>query len=274
MSHFISRTGALKRVPVVSLSPCSLRAGEPVASPGRLATTSYDEHDPLLAYRDADGHLVVVDGLRRLAHALAAGVEEVDVFDLGSLPDEDVLDLVLRTGLTHAERNRFEVAVLLRQFVKLHPDLTTSRAKAERIGCSHTHIIRAEELLGLPEEVIDLGRAGKLRPGDGRRLLRVTDVAKQLEFAGRLASPEKGDARSARQDLAALVASHNQGGGSTDDAGIGDDAWRRLVQPFEALADRVLPADRRTFLADDLRRIADRLAGPTAAASEGVAHAS
>ena len=138
---------------------------------------------PLLVRRhpEIEGHFELVAGERRWRAAQAAQLHEVPVL-LRELGDREALEIALVENIQRQDLNPIEEAEgfrrLMDEFKHTQEDL--SRA----LGKSRSHIANQLRLLGLPDEVRELVREGKLSAGHARTLIGMENP---LEIARRMA---------------------------------------------------------------------------------------
>ena len=140
----------------------------------------------------------IVAGERRWRAARRAGLEQVPVVVREVTGDRELLELALVENLQRADLNPVEEAEAYRS---LQESFGLAQEEiGRRVGRSRVAITNCLRLLNLPDEILDLLRAGRLTAGQARPLLALETSEEQLRLAGKAA--EAG--MSARQ-LEALV---------------------------------------------------------------------
>lgn len=125
----------------------------------------------------------IVAGERRWRAAQRAGLEEVPVIVKSVDNDRQLLELALVENLQRADLNAIEEA---EAFSSLQQAFGLSQEEiGVQVGRSRAAISNALRLLGLPDEVQDMMRDGRLTAGQARPLLGIEDPEKQLRLAKR-----------------------------------------------------------------------------------------
>ena len=140
----------------------------------------------------------IVAGERRWRAAQRAGLAEVPVIVKVVEDDRQLLELALVENLQRADLNDVEEAEAFRS---LQREFGLSQEQiGVQVGRSRAAISNALRLLGLPEEIQDMMRDGRLSAGQARPLLSIKDPEGQLSLARRAVA----EGLSARQ-IEALV---------------------------------------------------------------------
>lgn len=186
--------------------------------------------------RNADGFEIVA-GERRWRAAQQAQLHEVPAI-VRDLDDIEVLELAIIENIQRADLNAVEEAAGYRQLMDRFGH--TQDKLAQALGKSRSHIANLLRLLNLPDQVLEMVRAGDLSAGHARALVTAPDptsLAQQIVKQGlsvrqteRLAksrppqpsnnnsTPEKdADTKALEKDLAAALGmkvtiSHSQTG--------------------------------------------------------------
>jgi ParB family chromosome partitioning protein len=129
---------------------------------------------PLIVRPDATGPdtYQIVAGERRWRAAQLAQVHEVPVI-IRNFDDTEVLEVAIIENIQRADLNPVEEAQGYRQLIDRFGH--TQEQLATAMGKSRSHIANAMRLLGLPEEVLDLLRDGRLTAGHARALITTDD---------------------------------------------------------------------------------------------------
>jgi ParB family chromosome partitioning protein len=168
-----------RMVPVELLHPSRFQPRRNFDSEGLMALVESIKAQgilqPLLVrpHPEMQGHFEIVAGERRWRAAQAAQLHEVPVI-LRSLGDREALEVAIVENVQRQDLNPLEEAEgyrrLLDDFQHTQEDL------ARAVGKSRSHIANVLRLLGLPEEVRELLREGKITPGHARPLIGVAEA--------------------------------------------------------------------------------------------------
>jgi len=132
----------------------------------------------------ADGeNYTIVAGERRWRAAQRAGLEEVPVVIKSVDDDRQLLELALVENLQRADLNAIEEAEAFRSLQQAFG--LSQEQIGVQVGRSRAAISNALRLLGLPDEIQDMMRDGRLTAGQARPLLGVEDPEEQLRLARR-----------------------------------------------------------------------------------------
>lgn len=138
---------------------------------------------PLLVTPRPEGGYAIVAGERRWRAAAEAGLERVPVFVRESLSRQESLEAALVENLQRSDLNPIEEA---EAFDRLHREFGLSHEEiARRVGKSRPSVSNRLRLLGLPEEIRNLLRAGELSAGQARPLLRLPKDKDRIAWARR-----------------------------------------------------------------------------------------
>jgi len=129
---------------------------------------------PILVRRRSDGEqgYEIVAGERRWRAAQLAQLHEVPVV-VRDLSDGQALELALIENIQRQDLNALEEAEGYRRLLDEFGH--TQEALAEVVGKSRSHVANLLRLLGLPDEVKDMVRAGQLSAGHARAVLAAAD---------------------------------------------------------------------------------------------------
>lgn len=118
------------------------------------------------------GDYQIVAGERRWRAAQRAQLHEVPVV-IRDVDDRTVLEIAIIENVQRADLNAVEEAAGYAQLIERFS--YTQEALAEIVGKSRSHVANTLRLLGLPDEVQDYLRAGRLTPGHARALIGAPD---------------------------------------------------------------------------------------------------
>lgn len=114
----------------------------------------------------------IVAGERRWRAAQAARIHEIPVL-VRDLDDTEVLEVALIENIQRSDLNALEEAAAYRQLMERFGH--TQEKLAEALGKSRSHIANLLRLLGLPQDVQDWLRQGRLSAGHARALVTADD---------------------------------------------------------------------------------------------------
>lgn len=141
---------------------------------------------PLLVRKQGSTYELIA-GERRLRSAKLSSLSEVPCRIL-DIPDEKMLELSIIENIQREDLNPIDEAEsyvrLTTQFSRTHDDI------ARIVSKSRAHITNLLRLLGLPAEVKDMIRDGKLTMGHARSLLGLTDPAEIISLALQIVSQQ------------------------------------------------------------------------------------
>ncbi|WP_406676074.1 ParB/RepB/Spo0J family partition protein [Roseicyclus sediminis] len=129
---------------------------------------------PLIVRPDPGGSetLQIVAGERRWRAAQRAQVHEVPVI-VRNFDDTEVLEVAIIENIQRADLNPVEEAQGYRQLMDRFGH--TQEQLATAMGKSRSHIANLMRLLGLPEDVLEMLRDGRLSAGHARALITTDD---------------------------------------------------------------------------------------------------
>lgn len=152
------------------------------------------------------GHYQIVAGERRWRAAQMAKIHSLPAV-LRDLSDAEVLEIAIVENIQRADLNPLEEALGYRQLMDRFGH--TQEAMAQALGKSRSHIANLLRLLGLPAEVQDHLREGRLSAGHARALITAenpSELARRVIRDGlsvraleTLLQKEKGHKRPPRQ---------------------------------------------------------------------------
>ncbi len=175
---------------------------------------------------EREGHYQIVAGERRWRAAQRARLHELPIV-VRELDDRAVLELAIIENVQRADLNPIEEAAGYAQLIERFS--YTQEELAQIVGKSRPHVANALRLLGLPDQVQRMLRAGKLTAGHARALINAPDpvaLAEQVvtrgltvrqveELARRVAAPRRkprghapqkdADTRQLEGDLSAAI---------------------------------------------------------------------
>jgi len=138
---------------------------------------------PVVVTPDEGENYTIIAGERRWRAAQRAGLEEVPVVVKSVDDDRQLLELALVENLQRADLNAIEEAEAFRSLQQAFG--LSQEQIGVQVGRSRAAISNALRLLGLPEEIQDMMRDGRLTAGQARPLLGIEDPEEQLELAKR-----------------------------------------------------------------------------------------
>ena len=138
---------------------------------------------PVVVTPSAGEGFTIIAGERRWRAAQRAGLEEVPVIVKEVDDDRQLLEMALVENLQRADLNAIEEAEAFRSLRQTF-DLSQEQIGVQ-VGRSRAAIGNALRLLGLPEEIQDMLRDGRLTAGQARPLLTVEDEEQQVALAHR-----------------------------------------------------------------------------------------
>ncbi len=131
---------------------------------------------PLIVRPDPGGSdtFQIVAGERRWRAAQRAQVHELPVI-VRDFDDTEVLEVAIIENIQRADLNPVEEALGYRQLMDRFGH--TQEQLASAMGKSRSHIANLMRLLGLPDEVLDMLRDGRLSAGHARALITTENPA-------------------------------------------------------------------------------------------------
>jgi ParB-like partition proteins len=139
---------------------------------------------PLLVRPMENGMYQIVAGERRWRASRMAGLSEVPAV-VREMQDSEALELALIENLQREDLNPVELALGYQTLMREYG--LTQEAVARRMGKSRPAITNALRILGLPLQVQEFVRQGKVSMGQAKALLALEDAALQLELATKAA---------------------------------------------------------------------------------------
>lgn len=158
---------------------------------------------PVVVTPGPGGGFTIIAGERRWRAAQRAGLGEIPVVVKQVDDDRQLLEMALVENLQRADLNAIEEAEAFRSLQQAFG--LSQEEIGVQVGRSRAAISNALRLLGLPAEIQDMLRDGRLTAGQARPLLTVADEEHQMELALRAAK----EGLSARQ-LEALTRGERQ----------------------------------------------------------------
>ena len=134
---------------------------------------------PVLVRRDGTGYRLIA-GERRWRAAQLAGLHEVSAV-VRNASDGEALELALVENLQRADLNPLEEAEGFRRL--LEEFALTQEQVSQRVGKDRSSVANALRLLGLPDEVKEMLRAGNLSMGHARALLGLSEPEQLVSLA-------------------------------------------------------------------------------------------
>ena len=138
---------------------------------------------PLLVRPLDNGMYQLVAGERRWRASRMAGLMEVPVV-IRDLSDHEAMEIALIENLQRKDLNVIEEALGYQQLMDKY-DMTQEKV-AERVGKSRPAVANALRLLNLPEQVIDMVKAGEVTAGHARALLKLDDEGEIIDIAKKI----------------------------------------------------------------------------------------
>ena len=139
---------------------------------------------PIVVTPRNDGDYTIVAGERRWRAARQAGLEQIPVTVREVAGDRELLELALVENLQRTDLDPVEQAEayqrLSREFGLGHEEI------AAKVGKSRAAVSNTLRLLGLPEEVLELLRTGRLTAGQARPLLGLGSAEDQTRAANQI----------------------------------------------------------------------------------------
>ena len=135
----------------------------------------------------ADVGYELVAGERRWRAARKAGLKEVPAI-IRELSGEEIALIAIIENVQRENLNTIEEATAYRTIIDKYGMTQESLAKV--VGRSRPHIANILRTLGLPPEIVDLLRVGKLSLGHANALGAIKDAEVQVELAKRIAEKD------------------------------------------------------------------------------------
>ena len=128
------------------------------------------------------GYYQIVAGERRWRAAQRARLHEIPIV-VREVDDRAMLELAIIENVQRSDLNPIEEASGYAQLIERFAH--TQEAMSEIVGKSRSHVANTLRLLGLPEQVQQMLRSGKLSAGHARALINATDPVALAEIAVR-----------------------------------------------------------------------------------------
>lgn len=185
-----TRESGVQTVPVSSMSPNRFQPRTDFNDAGMEELTESIRQQgivqPVVVTPAGGDKYTIVAGERRWRAAQRAGLEEVPVIIKEVEDDRQLLELALVENLQRADLNAIEEAEAFRSLQQAFG--LSQEQIGVQVGRSRAAISNALRLLGLPEEIQDMMRDGRLTAGQARPLLGIRDPEDQLALAKRAVS--------------------------------------------------------------------------------------
>ncbi|MDD4839747.1 MAG: ParB/RepB/Spo0J family partition protein [Clostridia bacterium] len=135
---------------------------------------------PLLLKPQTGERYLIIAGERRFRAALMAGLKTVPAI-IKDLPLQQIKEISLIENLQREDLNAIEAAEGIKELMENHS--LRQEDVATRLGKSRSYVANTMRLLNLPEEVLDMVRAGKLSSGHARAMITIDDQEYLLNLA-------------------------------------------------------------------------------------------
>lgn len=135
---------------------------------------------PLLLKPQTNERYLIIAGERRFRAALMAGLKAVPAI-IKDLPLQEIKEISLIENLQREDLNAIEAAEGIKELMENHA--LRQEDVATRLGKSRSYIANTMRLLGLPDEVLDMVRQGKLSSGHARAMITIDDADYLLNLA-------------------------------------------------------------------------------------------
>ena len=140
---------------------------------------------PILVRQNNDMY-VLIAGERRYRAAHLAEMKSIPAIIVDQTNEGEMLQMALVENLQREDLNPLEAA---EAFQRLMDDgAMTQNQLAARVGKSRAAVANSLRLLGLPDKIKEMIRAGKLTEGHARAILAVDGSVSQLRLAERIVS--------------------------------------------------------------------------------------
>ncbi len=161
------------------------------------------------------GDYQIVAGERRWRAAQRARVHQIPIV-VREIDDRTVLELAIIENVQRSDLNPIEEA---NGYAQLIERFTYSQEEmSEIVGKSRSHVANTLRLLGLPEQVQQMVRSGKLSAGHARALINAADPVALAEIAVRKGLTVRQAEEMARRVAAPRRRPHGHGGATQKDA--------------------------------------------------------
>ncbi len=135
---------------------------------------------PILVRPDPteEGKYEIIAGERRWRAARRAGLSQVPVV-IREMDDRESLEIAIIENVQRLDLNPVEEAEAYKSLIDRFG--RTQESVAQQVGKSREHVSNTMRLLGLPEDVREHVREGRLTAGHARALLKTDDASKLAE---------------------------------------------------------------------------------------------
>ncbi len=140
---------------------------------------------PLTVREMPNGYYQIIAGERRWRASRIAGLSDVPVVVIEA-DDKKAMELALIENLQRQDLNPVEEALGYRTLIEEYG--LTQEDAARQVGKSRPAVANALRLLGLPGDVLEMLRNGKLTAGHARAVLSLKTEKKQLEAAQKISA--------------------------------------------------------------------------------------
>ncbi|MBF9057915.1 ParB/RepB/Spo0J family partition protein [Rhodobacterales bacterium HKCCSP123] len=198
----------------------------------------------------------IVAGERRWRASQRAQLHDLPVI-VREFDDTEVLEVAIIENIQRADLNALEEALGYRQLIDRFGH--TQEQLATALGKSRSHIANMMRLLGLPEEIQDMLRAGQLSAGHARALLTADDpltLARQAVAKG-LSVRDVEKRAKARTSGAAKKRPTTGGGKDADTIALEGDLSASLGMPVNIAHDAASGGGLVTIRYADLEKLDD-----------------
>ena len=139
---------------------------------------------PINVRKRKEGGYEIIAGERRWRAAQAAGLHEVPAI-IKVISDREALQIALIENIQREDLDPIEEA---ESYQRLIEEFSLSQGEAaEKVGKERSSVANALRLLSLPLEIRDMLSAKQISVGHAKAILSLTDKAKQINFAKRVA---------------------------------------------------------------------------------------
>ncbi|TGN10968.1 ParB/RepB/Spo0J family partition protein [Leptospira ilyithenensis] len=139
---------------------------------------------PIVVQKNQTGSgFILIAGERRLRACKLAGFQKIPAI-VKDVSDADMMELALIENLQREDLNPIEEAQAYQNLIEKRSLKVTDLAT--RVGKNRSTIANLIRLLGLPSQVQDLIKEGKLSEGQTRPLLSLPETKKQIEVANKI----------------------------------------------------------------------------------------
>jgi ParB family chromosome partitioning protein len=139
---------------------------------------------PITVRKRKEGGYEIIAGERRWRAAQGAGLHEVPAI-IKSFSDREALQIALIENIQREDLDPVEEA---ESYLRLIEEFSLSQQEAaEKVGKERSSVANALRLLALPLEIRDMLSKKQITVGHAKAILSLTDKAKQITFAKRVA---------------------------------------------------------------------------------------